>query len=535
MKSVKSLIRLISRKSIIFSAALMLVLVVLNTGFLIYNNRVQEKSVAIQTEAQEIKSLLNQLWDDVVRNLDMGVRGFAITKEEGLLVPYTNAVSLYQDFQKRLGEKLQAQGYPDMAGFQRVKKGYDDYLKVSAHMLELVRKDQMEQFKEELKLDRGLSLWKIYEKYSMEVNAYQDKLYAEAAADYQAANTLMTYIQIILGFIGVPTLLFMITRIVRDERSRKDLFQELEKNNREYLFDPGTPLEVNNERELINNSILNFKKAASFISQVSSGNLQVEWEELTEQNEQLNQKNLAGELVQMRERMKQLKDEDSKRLWATEGVAQFSEIIRTYQHDLQALCDQSVSYVVKYLAAQQGAIFLLKEEGEKNYLEMTACYAFDRKKYEEKRVEIGQSLVGQVYLEKEPLMITNVPQAYTHITSGLGDATPGCLLVVPFMYNEKTQAVIEVASFKTYEKYQLDWLDKVGEIMGSTLVSIRTSEKTQVLLEQFKEQAEQLRSQEEELRQNMEEMEATQEEMRRKEQELERRQQEMQILLNQKS
>jgi CHASE3 domain sensor protein/putative methionine-R-sulfoxide reductase with GAF domain len=534
MKATSNILQLIRKKSIIFSAGLMSVLVIANAGFLIYNNRVLERTTATQVETQQIKTSLSLMWNDVIRNIDLGIRGFAVTQDTSLLLPYNQGISLYAKYQKDLEAKLVSQGYPDMQSLVKVKKGYSDYMAFAAQMVELVKEDNMEQFKEELKLDRGLTLWRIYEKYANEVNAYEDKLYNEATARYEIANKQMSYIQILLAIIGIPTLLFMIIRVVHDERARRELFEELEKNNREYLFNPGTPLDVTNEREMINNSIVNFKKAASFISQISKGNLKVDWEELNEQNKALNEKNLAGELVQMREKMKELKAEDSKRMWATEGLANFSEIIRSHQHDLQALCDESLAYIVKYLSAQQGMLFILRDQESEHYLELMGCYAFNKKKFVEKRIEIGQGLVGQTFLEQQSVMLTEIPQQYITITSGLGDATPRSLLVVPMKYNEKVEAVIEIASFHTYEAYQLEWIEKIGEIMASTLVSLKITERTKYLLEQFKEQTEQLRSQEEELRQNMEEMEATQEEMRRKEQELERRQLEMQLRLDQK-
>jgi prefoldin subunit 5 len=333
--------------------------------------------------------------------------------------------------------------------------------------------------------------------------------------------------QILLLMIGVPSLLFMIIRIRRDKKEKTTLFVELEKNNREYLFDPGTPINVSNERDVIHHSITNFKKAAGFINQMAQGNYQVNWEELNESNQQLNQTNLAGELSQMRERLKEVKDQDDKRRWATEGIAQFSEIIRSNEN-LTGLSEKIVGFVVKYLGAQQGSLFMVRDENEK-YLELTACYAFDRKKFLSKRVEVGQGLVGQTYLEKQTNVLTEIPQGYIAITSGLGDSTPSCLLVTPMLHNENVEAVIEIASFTRFEAHQVEWLEKVGEITASTLLSAKTTEHTQHLLEQFREQTEQLRAQEEELRQNMEELEATQEEMRRKEVELNRRQQESQL------
>lgn len=79
--------------------------------------------------------------------------------------------------------------------------------------------------------------------------------------------------------------------------------------------------------------------------------------------------------------------------------------------------------------------------------------------------------------------------------------------------NEKVQVLVELASFKVMEPYQISFLEKAGEFMASAIASAINNEKTQLLLEQLQTNAEKLSAQEEELRQNMEEMEATQEEM----------------------
>lgn len=136
------------------------------------------------------------------------------------------------------------------------------------------------------------------------------------------------------------------------------------------------------------------------------------------------------------------------------------------------------------------------------------------------RVEEGEGLVGQAWQEADTLYITDVPDNFVKISSGLGDANPKSFLIVPLTVNDVTFGVIEIASFTYFEQYHIDFVNKLAESIASTLSTAKTNERTKVLLEQSQQQTEEMRAQEEEMRQNMEEMQATQEEMERKEGEM---------------
>ena len=126
------------------------------------------------------------------------------------------------------------------------------------------------------------------------------------------------------------------------------------------------------------------------------------------------------------------------------------------------------------------------------------------------------------------MYITDVPEDFVNITSGLGGATPNAFLIVPLTVNDETFGVIEIASFNLFEQYHIDFVNKLAESIASTLSNAKTNERTKVLLEQSQQQTEEMRAQEEEMRQNMEEMQATQEEMERKEAEMNRMVEQMQ-------
>jgi transcriptional regulator with GAF, ATPase, and Fis domain len=115
--------------------------------------------------------------------------------------------------------------------------------------------------------------------------------------------------------------------------------------------------------------------------------------------------------------------------------------------------------------------------------------------------------------------MTQIPTGYIRITSGLGEATPSCVLILPLKVNGNVYGIVELASFKEIDSHERDFLLKLSENIAATLAAEKINARTRELLEQSQQQSEELKAQEEEMRQNIEEMHATQEEMSRKESE----------------
>ena len=246
-----------------------------------------------------------------------------------------------------------------------------------------------------------------------------------------------------------------------------------------------------------------------FIEAVSNGNYEVQ---LASDN---GQDHVTNTLVQMRAKLKDNALLEQRRNWATSGQAQIGEILRNTANATE-LFDQIVKFIVKYTRSNQGGLFILNDEDENStYLELASCYAFERKKYLTKKVEVGNGLVGQCFLEREKIHLTEVPENYVNITSGLGGTTPRSILVVPLKNNDIVLGVLELASFQHYEPHEVELVEKFAESVAATVSGVKVNTRTRELLEQTQQQAEEMKAQEEEMRQNMEELSATQEELQR--------------------
>jgi len=260
-------------------------------------------------------------------------------------------------------------------------------------------------------------------------------------------------------------------------------------------------------------SCLLFMQNKNYISEVDNEKLVNEIHDKSEKMQQ-QQEELQSHLDELRA----TRQEEEKQSWVATGLANITEILR--QQDDDQVYQELLRAIIKYIEANQGGIYLAKEDevGE-TYLDLVACYAYDREKFVNKRFEIGQGLIGQSYLEKETILLKEIPQDYITITSGLGEATPTFLAIIPLLHEELVVGILEIALFQELEEYRIDFLNKLGHSIASFVSANNLNIKTRKLLEQSQLQMEQLRAQEEEMRQNMEELQATQEEMQRKEKE----------------
>ena len=222
--------------------------------------------------------------------------------------------------------------------------------------------------------------------------------------------------------------------------------------------------------------------------------------------------NLRDNLKQETGKQQQRKMEDDQRNWVSEGLAKFGDILRGSFENMEEFSYNIISYLVNYLNANQGGFYLVEQEaGKDKYFDLKGSYAYDRKKFADKRIDWGEGLIGTSALEKQSIYMTELPGAYLEITSGLGLATPDYLLIVPLIVQEEVLGIIELASFNAIRDFEKSFVESVAESTAITLSSLRSNIRTSLLLKESRSQAEALAQQEEKMRQSMEQLKETQE------------------------
>ncbi|HPI45096.1 MAG TPA: cache domain-containing protein [Tenuifilaceae bacterium] len=337
-------------------------------------------------------------------------------------------------------------------------------------------------------------------------------------------------LSILIGFIGLLLLIviiFIVTNsITIPVKKITELLQEVAKGK----IDKSMGIKLNTGDEIaimadaLTESIKGINAKTEFAREIGSGNLEARVELLS--NEDL----LGKSLIEMRDNLKHArveeenrKIEEEKKKWVNEGLAKFGDILRQNNDNLGLLCDEITKNLVWYLNASIGGIFILNENKETNdkTFDMVSAFAYDRKRFLNKSYHFAEGLIGACAAERDIVMLTEIPQEYIEITSGLGDSNPNFLFLIPLITEEQVMGVIEIASLRKFQEHEIGFVRELAKSIATTLHSVKVNALTSELFMKSKEQAEMMAAQEEEMRQNMEELQATQEEAARKTFELE--------------
>ena len=176
------------------------------------------------------------------------------------------------------------------------------------------------------------------------------------------------------------------------------------------------------------------------------------------------------------------------------------------QHGVFYLMEQAESVAIPTRAALAGGAATPISEGS-GRLKLLSSYAYKERKHVANSFALGEGLVGQAALEKQRILLTQVPGNYIQVASGLGESAPLNIVVLPVVFEGAVKAVIELASFNRFSETFVSFLEQLTESIGIVLNTIEANSRTEELLKQSQSLAEELQSQQEELQQTNEELE----------------------------
>jgi HAMP domain-containing protein/signal transduction histidine kinase/CheY-like chemotaxis protein len=214
---------------------------------------------------------------------------------------------------------------------------------------------------------------------------------------------------------------------------------------------------------------------------------------------------LKDNINEMIRNLKEQTLKNSEQDWLKTNLAKFSRMLQG-QRDLLTVGRLILSELAPVVAAQHAVFYVLDSAVEPAHLTLLASYAYRGLGEVGRRFSLGEGLVGQCALEKQKVVLTNVPPDYIRISSGLGEAPPRNIIVLPVVFEGAVKGVLELASFNSFNPAHMGLLDQLTESIGIVLNTIEANMRTEDLLKQSQSLAQELQTRGEELQQTNQEL-----------------------------
>jgi signal transduction histidine kinase/DNA-binding response OmpR family regulator/HAMP domain-containing protein len=208
---------------------------------------------------------------------------------------------------------------------------------------------------------------------------------------------------------------------------------------------------------------------------------------------------LKDNINEMIRNLKETTQKNTEQDWLKTNLARFTRMLQG-ERDLVNVSNLILSEIAPLVNAQHGVFYIAEKQGEEIVLDLAASYAYRERKHLANRFRLKEGLVGQCAFEKKRILIHQVPSDYIQINSGLGEAPPMNIIVLPVLFEDEVKAVIELASFNRFSETHQSFLDQLMESIGIVLNTIAATMRTEGLLKQSQLLASELQSQQEELK-----------------------------------
>ncbi len=424
-------------------------------GFIAYQGTTQ--IVETSHKEKDTYQFLNQLEGLVtkIKDAETGQRGYIITNRESYLEPYNQSVKTVDQEIKNL-YKLTKNNPNQQRRLENLEQQIHGKLTELQETIELRRTKGFTVASEVVLTDRGKNLMDdIRHTVGLMKNEEFDLLRERSLqADNTANRTLYS-----LGF-GIP-LSFGLLSLIGFALSR-------------HISQP-------------------LRRLSSVTEKLGSGDLSVS---VTGINRKDEIGILAQTFNQMITSLRETTQKNEEQAWLKSNLTKFTQMLQG-QRDLAIVAQSILSELAPLIGAAHGVFYLM--DVETSVLKLLGSYAYKERQHLANQFRLGEGLVGQCALEKQKIALSQVPSDYIKINSGLGEATPLNILVIPVIFELEVIAVIELASFQHWSQIHLTFLDQVTETIGIVLKAIAADIRRQELLEQSQALTLELQTQQAEL------------------------------------
>jgi signal transduction histidine kinase/DNA-binding response OmpR family regulator/HAMP domain-containing protein len=215
---------------------------------------------------------------------------------------------------------------------------------------------------------------------------------------------------------------------------------------------------------------------------------------------------LKDNINEMIHNLKETTEKTTEQDWLKTNLTRFTRMLQG-QRDPMTVSKMILSELAPLVHAEHGVFYgMVGSNGSPPRLAFQAGYAYKQRTNLAREFNLGEGLIGQCALEKRRILVTDVPADYIRITSGVGEATPANIIVLPVLFESDVRAVIELASFRSFSPTHLDFLDQLMESIGIVLNTIEANSRTEELLTQSQSLANELQSQQDRLQRTNEEL-----------------------------
>jgi HAMP domain-containing protein/CheY-like chemotaxis protein/signal transduction histidine kinase len=236
---------------------------------------------------------------------------------------------------------------------------------------------------------------------------------------------------------------------------------------------------------------------------------------------------LKDNINQMIANLRETTQKNTEQDWLKTNLAKFTRMLQG-QRDLETVSKLILSELTPLVGAQHGVFYIMDGGEHDTILKLVSSYAYRERKHLANRFKLGEGLVGQCALEKERILLTELPDDYIKISSGLGESTPRNAVVLPVLFEGQVTAVIELASFRRFNEIHLTFFDQLTESIAIVLNTIAAGMRTEELLKQSQSLTEELQAQQKELTETNQRLEQQAKSLRASEELLKNQQEELQ-------